>query len=360
MTAVSWRHIRQRFTQDPLATGALVTLLVLYLSVGLAGFLAPYSQHWSNRYLASAPPTPIYTLDAESGTSRLPYTLAMKRIIDRSTYSFYFQEELDNPSPVQLFVEGEPYKLFGVIPSTIHLFGSEAGIHLLGTDENGRDIFSRMLYGGQISLTVGFLALLVAFPIGLIYGGLSGYIGGWMDGLMMRGAEVIMSIPGLFLLVSLAALIPATLSSSARFAMVTVILALIGWAGLARVIRGMVLSIKEQEYVEAARALGLNQWRIITKHLLPQTASYVIVAVTVGVPGYLLAESGLSFLGLGIQQPDASWGNMLKEAQDISNLVDRPWMLAPGFLIFLTVLAFNILGDALRDQFDPKSRQQKS
>ena len=208
-------------------------------------------------------------------------------------------------------------------------------------------------------MTIGFLALFVAFPIGLIYGGISGYFGGVVDNLMMRFAEIIMSIPTFFLLISLAAILPPKLSSTTRFGMVVVILAFIGWAGLSRVIRGMVLSIKEKEFVEAERAVGLHPMGIIIKHILPQTASYVLVAMTMSVPGYILAESGLSFLGLGIQQPDASWGNMLKEAQDVYNILNRPLMLMPGFLIFIAVLSFNVLGDAVRDILDPKSKARR-
>lgn len=180
-----------------------------------------------------------------------------------------------------------------------------------------------------------------------------------VDNIMMRFAEAIMSIPSFFLLITLAAVLPSNMTSIQRFALITVILAFIGWAGFSRVVRGMVLSIKNQEFVEASRAIGASSLRIITKHILPQTASYVIVAMTLSVPGYILAESGLSFLGLGIQQPDASWGNMLKEAQEYINVLYRPWLLTPGFLIFIAVLAFNVVGDAVRDILDPKSRVRR-
>jgi peptide/nickel transport system permease protein len=189
----------------------------------------------------------------------------------------------------------------------------------------------------------------------MLYGGISGYFGGKIDSLMMRFAEAIMSIPSFYLLIILAAVLPAGMSSIQRFSMITAILAFIGWAGFARVIRGMVLSIKEQEFVEASRSIGAGSLRIITKHILPQTLSYVIVAITLSVPGYILAESGLSFLGLGIQQPDASWGNMLKEAQEYVNILYRPWLLTPGLLIFIAVLSFNLVGDTIRDILDPKS-----
>ena len=245
----------------------------------------------------------------------------------------------------------------GIISTDRHLFGVREGgnLYLLGTDINGRDVFSRILLGGRISLTIGFLALLIVFPIGLLYGGISGYVGGAVDNIMMRFAEAIMAIPSFYLLIILAAILPADMTSIQRFCLIVVILALVGWAGFARVIRGMVLSIKKEEFVLAEKTMGASNLRIILKHLLPQTTSYVIIAMTLSVPSYILAESGLSFLGLGIQQPDASWGNMLKEAQEFTNILYRPWLLAPGGLIFIAVLAFNLLGEAIRDYLDPKS-----
>ena len=205
-------------------------------------------------------------------------------------------------------------------------------------------------------MTIGFLALFVLFPIGMIYGGISGYFGGKVDAVMMRIAEGIMSIPSFYLLIILASILPAGMTSIQRFMLIVIILAFIGWAGFARVVRGMVLSIKNQEFVQAAKSIGASDFRIITKHILPQTTSFIIVAITLSIPSYILSESGLSFLGLGIQQPDASWGNMLKEAQVFSNIIYRPWLLAPGFLIFIAVLSFNLIGDTIRDILDPKSK----
>ena len=257
---------------------------------------------------------------------------------------------------IKFFVRGEKYKFLGVIPCDLHLFGTDGKIYLLGCDINGRDVFSRILFGGRISMTIGFLALFVLFPIGLLYGGISGYFGGKVDMLMMRFAEAVMSIPSFYLLIILAAILPSNMTSVQRFMLIVIILALIGWAGFARVVRGMVLSIKTSDYVQAAEAIGASKMRVILKHILPQTASYIIVAMTLSVPSYILSESGLSFLGLGIQQPDASWGNMLKEAQEYFNILYRPWLLTPGFLIFIAVLSFNILGDTIRDILDPKTK----
>ena len=269
-----------------------------------------------------------------------------------------FKQDRSKKYYIKLLPKAEEYKFLGIISTHRHLFETEKGgqLYLLGTDINGRDVFSRLLFGGRISMTVGFLSLFIVFPIGLLYGGISGYFGGIIDNIMMRFAEAVMAIPSFYLLIILAAILPSGMTSVQRFGLIIIILALIGWAGFARVVRGMVLSIKNEDFVSAEKTMGASNLRIILRHILPQTTSYVIIAMTLSVPSYILAESGLSFLGLGIQQPDASWGNMLKEAQEFTNILYRPWLLAPGGLIFIAVLSFNLLGDAIRDFLDPKSR----
>ncbi len=350
------RKMFNRLYRDRAAFIALIVLVGLYLTVAFAEFISPYSAQHYDRELSKAPPTPIYMLDENGGLS-WPYVFLYKMQYNPQTFTQDFTPDTDHKYYLHFLVQGEPYKLLGLIPGNLRLMGVEAPgqLSLLGNDINGRDLFSRMLIGGQISLTIGFLSLFIVFPIGMIYGGLAGYFGGKVDDVMMRVAEIVMSIPTFFLLVGLAAILPPGLPSSERFAMVILILAFVSWAGLSRVIRGMVLSIKNEEFVDAGCAIGLSPFAIIVRHILPQTTSYLLVALTLSVPGYILAESGLSFLGLGIQQPDASWGNMLKEAQDVSNIISRPLMLMPGFLIFLAVLAFNVVGDAVRDILDPKS-----
>ena len=347
--------------KDKFAKIALIVLTILYALIFFADFIAPYSKDYSNRELAYVPPSKIYVIN-EKGHLSLPYTYNYTRTYVPELMQTVFKEDRTKKYYLQPLVLREEYKILGLVPCDLHLFGVQKGgnIHLLGTDINGRDVFSRLLFGGQISMTVGFLALFILFPIGLIYGGISGYFGGKTDAIMMRFAEAIMAIPSFYLLIILAAILPPGMSSSARFGLIVVILALIGWAGFARVVRGMVLSIKNEEYVLAAKTIGASSLRIITKHVLPQTTSYVIIAMTLAVPSYILSESGLSFLGLGIQQPDASWGNMLKEAQEFTNLIYRPWLLAPGGLIFIAVLSFNVLGDTIRDILDPKGRKREN
>lgn len=349
--------ILSQIIKDKYATIALIVLIILYMGILFADFLAPYSKEFSDRHLAYAPPSKIFTID-EHGKLSKPYTYNYKRFFDPEELKISYKLDRSQKYYIKFFAKGEKYKFLGLIPADRHLVSVENGgrLFLLGTDINGRDIFSRILFGGRISLTIGFLALFISFPLGMIYGGISGYLGGIIDNIMMRISEAIMSIPSFYLLIILAAILPSNMTSIQRFTLIVVILALIGWAGFSRVVRGMVLSIKNQEFVQAAESIGASKLRIIIKHLLPQTLSYVIVAMTLSVPSYILSESGLSFLGLGIQQPDASWGNMLKEAQEYVNIIYRPWLLTPGFLIFIAVLSFNLIGDTIRDILDPKSK----
>ncbi len=351
------REVLIQLWKDRFARAALIVLGIIYITLFLADFIAPYTKDFSDRTMAYVPPSKVFTID-ENGNLSKPYTYNYVRTFNQDTLEIEYNFDRTKKHYVKFLSKGEPYKFLGLIPMKRHLFTTDAGgrIFLLGTDINGRDVFSRLLFGGRISMTIGFLALFVLFPIGLLYGGISGYFGGKVDAVMMRFAEAVMSIPSFYLLIILASILPSGMTSTQRFLLIVIILALIGWAGFARVVRGMVLSIKNQEYVQAAQSIGASKMRIITKHILPQTTSFVIVAMTLSIPSYILSESGLSFLGLGIQQPDASWGNMLKEAQEFTNIIYRPWLLAPGFLIFVSVLAFNLIGDTIRDILDPQSK----
>ena len=351
------KDILKRLWNDKFARIALIVLGVIYLALFFADFMSPYTKDFSDRSMAYVPPSKVFTID-ENGKFSKPYTYNYIREFNPETLQINYSFDRCKKHYIKFFSKGQPYKFLGIVPMKTHLFttDSEGRIFLLGTDINGRDVFSRLLFGGRISMTIGFLALFVLFPIGLLYGGISGYLGGKVDMIMMRFAEAVMSIPSFYLLIILASILPSGMTSSQRFMLIVIILALIGWAGFARVVRGMVLSIKNEDYVMAAQAIGASKFRIILKHILPQTTSFVIVAMTLSVPSYILSESGLSFLGLGIQQPDASWGNMLKEAQEFTNILYRPWLLTPGFLIFVSVLAFNLIGDTIRDVLDPKSK----
>ena len=347
----------RQFLKDKISVLALLVLVILYIAILFADFFAVYDKNYSKRSLSYSPPSNVYFID-ELGDFTRPYTYNWVRTFNKDTLSIEYKQDRSQKYYLKFFTRGFEYKFLGLFKCTRHFVGVENGgeLYLLGLDINGRDNFSRILYGGRISLTIGFLALFISFPIGLLYGGISGYIGGVLDNIMMRFAEAIMSIPSFYLLIILAAILPSGMTSSQRFTLITVILAFIGWAGFARVVRGMVLSIKTQDYVKSAITTGCSKSRIILKHILPQTSSYVIIAMALSVPSFILAESGLSFLGLGIQQPDASWGNMLKEAQEFANIIYRPWLLTPGFLIFVAVLSYNLIGDTIRDILDPKSK----
>lgn len=344
-----WNKKLRRFYNNKFALAAGIMIIFLYLLVIFAPIIAPYSPNRTFKDKFFHPPTKIHFSD-ENGLSR-PYIYetesknwAQYNVVDEKKYYINF------------FEKGDKYKLFGILETDNHLFQVEGDppIFLLGSDDYGRDIFTRILYGGRISLFIGFAAIIITTVIGLIIGGISGYYGGVIDNIIMRAAEVIMSIPSFYLLLALAAVLPLDISSAFRFFLIVSILAFQGWAGMARVIRGMVLSVKNEEYVLAAKSIGAGDKRIITKHILPSTATYVIIRATVAIPGYIIMESGLSFIGLGIQEPSASWGNMLTSAQNISKINNFPWLLLPGLFIFITVLSYNILGDGLRDAFDPK------
>jgi peptide/nickel transport system permease protein len=258
---------------------------------------------------------------------------------------------------IKWFVKSWEYKLLGFIPTNVHLFGVDApaNLFLFGADLYGRDVYTRILFGGRTSLSVGLIGILITFTIGLFLGGISGYYGGWVDETIMRLTEILISIPSLYLLISLRAILPADLPSTTTYLMVVVILSFIGWPGMSRVIRGMVLSLKQKEFVEAAKAMGYPATRIIWKHIIPNTTTYIIVAASLNIPGYILGEAGLSFLGFGIREPQSSWGLMLAQAQDLVALQNYPWLLLPGLFLFVAILAFNLFGDALRDAFDPRS-----
>lgn len=350
------KKILKRFLKHKLAIFGLAMLSVMYLSILFAEFLAPYDQASSDRNKPYAPPSNIHLF--HKGAFIGPYIYNYEEKFDPVALTNAKVYDKENPYKIKFFGRGESYKLFGLIPADIHLFtvDAPARIYLWGGDLQGRDIFSRILYGGRISLTIGIIAIMISYPIGLLMGGISGYFGGWIDTAIMRVVEAIITLPSLYLLLTLSATLPDNLSSLERYLFITVILAFIGWAGQARIYRGQVLSLKQMEYVEASRAMGAPHLNIIVRHILPQMSSWIIVSATISIPAYTLGEAALSFLSLGIQDPQASWGLMLQEARNISALQTKPWLLIPGFCIVASVFAFSFFGDGLRDAFDAKKK----
>ncbi|ACO02991.1 MAG TPA: ABC transporter permease [Persephonella sp.] len=342
--------------KNRLAYLSLYILGILYFLAIFADFIAPYPYDIQHRDTPYHPPTQIHFFDKEGNFHLRPFVYGYD-LVDPvfKKYRINYEKKYH----IRFFVDGEKHYLLGFIPTKKHLFGVEEGgkIFLLGADHLGRDIFSRLLYGGRVSLSIGLVGVLLSFTIGAVVGGISGYFGGRIDNILMRISEIVMSFPGFYLMLALRAVFPITLSSVQVYFLIVVILSFIGWAGLARVIRGMVLSIREQEFVLAAKSYGASSLRIILRHIIPNTFSYLLIAATLSIPGYILGESALSLLGLGIQEPYASWGNMLSSARSISAISSYPWILAPGIAIFITILAFNLLGDALRDALDPKLRK---
>ncbi|MFN6469692.1 MAG: ABC transporter permease [Nostoc sp. SerVER01] len=365
-----WRRLKK----NPLARFGAILLLIFYIAVIAADFIAPYDPYASQPNGSLLPPTKVYWV-SQSGQFIGPHVYpTIQGETNLETGDRELIVDFKKPSPLRLFVSGAEYRLlqlslplppkwdevtiFPGIPLNWHLFGTTNGVkfNVLGTDDQGRDQLSRLLYGGRISMFIGIFGVAISFPLGLLIGGISGYFGGWTDSIIMRLAEVLMTFPSIYLLVTLGAVLPPGLSSTQRFLLIVVITSVIGWAGLARVIRGQVLSIKEREFVQASRAMGGNPLYIIIRHVLPQTATYVIISATLAVPSFIGAEAILSLIGLGIQQPDPSWGNMLSLASNASIMVLQPWLIwPPAALIILTVLAFNLLGDGLRDALDPRS-----
>ena len=316
-----------------------------------AGLLAPYQTNEQDLNRTYHPPTKVFWKDG--GLHVEAY-----KLVDPSEARYELVEELSYP--IELFARGYEYRLLGLIPLERHLFQVEddiGPIYLLGSDSTGRDVFSRLIYGSQVSLFIGLIGIIITASLGFLVGGLSGYFGGRTDFLAMRLVEFMMAMPGLYLLLALRGALAPHFPSDQMFFVIVVILALIGWAGTARILRGMTLALRQNQYVMAAESMGQPPIAILLKHILPNLVSYLLVAATLSIPGYVLGEAALSFLGLGIQEPAASWGLMLSQAQDVKVFyLNFWWLLIPGFAIFITVIAYNILGDVLRDIVDPKMR----
>ena len=354
-----WRALARR----PIAMVSLIVLIVLYIGMIFAEFLAPYGPNDQFPNHSDQPPS-LQLYSQTLGLRPQVQTLVLLNDITRE----YAGLE-GHYTPVTLFAVGPEARLCGLLPIHRHLFGTAlysdpaAGaepVFLLGTDNLGRDIFSRLLYGSRISLTIGFVAVAVALFIALLLGGLAGYFGGLWDWIIMRLAEYIILVPGLYLILFLRSILSTNLNSGQSYAIITVILSAVGWPGTARMIRGMVHAIKRNDFVANAELESMPARAILFRHIIPQMASILIISVTLGIPGYILGETALSYLGLGIVDPAVSWGSMIsRDATTITNLVQFPWLFAPGVLLIVIALAFNFLGELLRDVADPNWRETR-
>jgi len=353
--------IWRRFRRHRLGMVGAVLLLFFIIVFIFADFIAPYNFAKLHKSFTYAPPTPI-RWTTEDGRLTWPYVRGIRWGFDRKTYKVGYLET-DEIYPIKLFVHGEPYMFLGLFKTDLHLFGLETDptdeeqsgrLFLFGSDHLGRDLFSRILVGGRFTVMMGIIVIIISFLIGIPLGGLSGYYGRWVDTILQKLAETFLALPRLALLLAMAAALPIGKSAPMlRFWGIALIIALVSWAPLTRVIRGQFLALREADFVLAARALGASDWRIISRHILPSTLSFLVVSATLTIPNVIIAESTLSFLGYGIQDPLTSWGALLQDAMKVQNIMLYPWILLPGLFIIITVLAFNFLGDALRDAVDP-------
>jgi peptide/nickel transport system permease protein len=319
--------------------------------------LAPYTLDHRQVEYAFAPPQRLHFVSDE-GLHLWPFVYGLKGVRHPETLRKFYIEDQSKKYALRLFVRGETYHFWGLFKTDLHLFGVEPGgsLFLLGTDHLGRDLLSRIIYGSRISLTIGLVGVALSFVFGLVIGVVSGYYGGWIDNVIQRGIEILRSFPSIPLWMALAASLPSSWSPLQVYMGITVVLSFIGWTGLARQVRGKILSLREEDFATAALLAGASKWRIMTRHLLPSFMSHIIVSITLAVPGMILGETSLSFLGLGLRPPVTSWGVLLKEAQNVQAVAFQPWLLTPVIFVIITVLAFNFVGDGLRDAADPYSR----
>jgi len=348
--------VMRRFRKPRLAVVSLVVLAVFYMLAIFCEFFAPYDASERFPTAPTAPPQQVRFVDADGGFHLQPFVYGYSKERDKVTYRAIYVPDPQKPAPIEFFVHGAPYSFFGLLQSDVHFFGSSRGqVFLFGTDALGRDIFSRTLYGARISMTIGLVGVALSLVLGILLGGVAGYFGGLVDTVVMRIVDLFISIPTLPLWMGLAAAVPRDWSVTQTYFAMTLILSLFGWTHLARVIRGKFLSLRDEDYVLAAKLAGGGEAYVIVRHLVPAFTSYIIVSLTLAIPNMILGETVLSFLGLGLQPPAVSWGTLLQDAQNVQAIAQSPWFLLPALPVILTVLAFNFLGDGLRDAADPHS-----
>lgn len=354
--ASQWRLIWRAFRRNRLALAGGIIVIFLYVVAALAEFLSPLGPNSYDPRAVYHPPQRIHLLETtEEGTRFAPHVLGMKLVRDPLTLEGTFAPDPTKKTYLEVFKRSWDYKLFGLIPTDIHLIGSsdDSRFYLWGADRLGRDMLSRTIAGTRISMSIGLIGVAFTLVLGIAFGGIAGYFGGKIDSAVQRVIEVIMSLPTIPIWLGLSAAMPVDWSPVTRYFAITVLLSLIGWTELARVVRGKFLSLRGEDFVSAARLDGGSEWRIIFRHMLPSMTSHIIATVTLAIPAMILAETALSFLGLGLLPPVISWGVLLQEVQNVRSLAEGPWLFAPAAVVILAVFALNFLGDGLRDAADP-------
>jgi peptide/nickel transport system permease protein len=357
--ASHWKLMWWRFRRHRLALISGAIVLVIYLIALFCEFLAPSDPNAFRAEYKYAPPQSLHLFDTNDGLKVGLYVYGYKSEVDPVALRRTFTIDEEQKIPVGLFVKGHSYKLFGLVPTKIHLLGpkdSAQPLYIMGADRLGRDLLSRLIYGTRISMSIGLVGVTISLLLGIVIGGVSGYYGGWVDDTIQRVIEFIRSLPTIPLWLGLSAALPLSWSALKVYFAITVILSFIGWTSLARVVRGRFLSLREEDFVMAAQLDGASEWTVMFKHMLPAFYSHIIASITLAIPGMILAETALSFLGLGLRPPVISWGVLLQDAQSVRAVATAPWLLWPAVAVVIAVLSLNFLGDGLRDAADPYAK----